>query len=130
MPDETPVPAKATAASGEEQAVAMPKDLVEKNAPWKKGVPGLGTGFLLYRAASAVSALARHDKGIRFPLVALMTSVPGALLGLYLIIQANTGIEALKTTFANVGLAVAIGGGILCAYAFYLRSNPALAPEE
>jgi len=223
MADETPVPAKATAASGEEQAVAIAKDLVEKNAPWKKGIPWqvvmaqggvlvgaglllflspgtgalalqimaaillgsaalsvwrllrgtvapqrhailgfragvgitvgllaimstllaggtdadrialaivLGTGFLLYGAASAVSALARRDKGMRFPLVALVTSVLGAPLGLYLIIQANRGIEALRSTVANVGLAVAIGGGTLCAYAFYLRSNPALAPEE
>ncbi len=223
MVDETPAPAKATAASGEEQAVAIAKDLVVKNAPWKKGIPWpvvmtqggvlvaaglllflapntgalalqilalvllgsaaisvwrllrgavapqrhavvgfragvgitvgllaimgtllaggtdanrialaivLGTGFLLYGVASAISALAGRDKGMRFPVVALVTSLLGALLGAYLIIQANTGIDALKSTFANVGLAVGIAGGILCAYAFYLRSNPTLPPEE
>jgi hypothetical protein len=223
MADEMPAPTKATATSGEEQAVAIAKDLVGKNAPWKKGIPWpvvmtqggvlvaaglllffapstgalalqilalvllasaavsvwrllrgtvapqrqavvgfragvgitvgslaimgtllaggtdanrialavvLGTGFLLYGVASAISALAGRDKGMRFPVVALVTSVLGALLGVYLIVQANAGIDALKSTFANVGLAVAIAGGILCAYAFYLRSNPALPPEE
>lgn len=212
-----------SAPSGEEQAVAMAKDLVDRSAPWKKGIPWqvvmtqggvlaggglllilapgtgalamqilaltllgsaavsvwrllrgtvaprrqaivgfragvgitvgllailgtllvggtdankialgivLGTGFLLYGIASAIAALVGREKGMRFPIAGLVVSIGGALIGAWLIIQANTGIDALKSTFSALGVLLAIAGGALCAYAYYLKTHPALPPEE
>lgn len=88
----------------------------------------LGTGILLYGIASAVAPFVGREKGERFPVAGLLISIGAAVLGLWLVIQGSSGIEAVRGTFSAIGILLILAGAALCGYAFYLRSRPEEAP--
>jgi len=90
----------------------------------------LGIGLVLYGLAAAATALTRRGSGSSFPVVALIISAAAVVVGVLLVINGRDGADALRGTFALLGVLLLVAGLALIGYALYLRSNGQTAVRD
>lgn len=83
----------------------------------------LGVGLMLYALSLLVSALLGRGPGARIPWVAIAVSVAAAVVGVLLVLNARQGADALRGTFAILGIVLLVAGLAIVGRAWMLRSK-------
>jgi uncharacterized membrane protein HdeD (DUF308 family) len=90
----------------------------------------LGIGLVLYGLAAFVTAFIRREAGSPLPIVMLIISALTVVVGVVLILQARSGIEALTSAFTWLGILLLIVGVALVGYGWMLRSRGTTEAED
>ncbi len=88
----------------------------------------LGVGLVLYGLIAAVSAIANRSGGI--PVVALVVAVVTVVVGVLLVLNGRSGIDALRSTFVLMGIVLLVAGVALVGYGLMIRNAQVSAPTD
>jgi hypothetical protein len=90
----------------------------------------LGVGHVLYGLSVTVAALVHRRPGSGYPVAAMALAAGTIIVGVLLVLQANEDIDALRSTFAWLGVGLLLLGLGLVGWAVYLRSQDRTEPTD